>query len=78
MHEYQILQSLDLWFGGYGCRCANFCTFDHYLTFLPLLQMRRSPSQKKIPRKPGVVFKFLQYLNSATNIYPTATIILKF
>ena len=20
MHEYQILQSLDLWFGGYGCR----------------------------------------------------------
>ena len=27
---------------------------------------------------PGVVFKFLQYFNSDNNIYPTATIILKF
>ena len=36
MHEYQILQSLDLWFGGYCCGCANVCAFDYYLAFLPL------------------------------------------
>ena len=33
---------------------------------------------KKLRESPGLVFSVCQYLNSAINIYPTATIIFKF